>query len=151
MTESNDTPKHVLHWPTEGIEHGGPSDEDISTEGPARSLAMLGGVTAQFVQLLLFGLVSLLGYGWLVDAGVITGGTTLAGITLVAGVYAIVDVAFSRLIGSPTRAVSALVAIIVVFPLVIAAALLSGDRTLFQTVARGIIVAPRRLSGALLG
>jgi NADPH-dependent 2,4-dienoyl-CoA reductase/sulfur reductase-like enzyme len=147
----DEAPKHVLHWPAEGIEHGESSGGGIPTEGPARSLAMLGGVTAQFVQLLLFGVVSILGYGWLVDAGVITGGTTLAGITLVAGVYAVVDVALDRLIVSPIQAVSAFVAIVVVLPLVVAATLLGGDRTLFSTVARGIVAAPKRLSGALLG
>jgi|APHM01.1.fsa_nt_gi hypothetical protein len=149
MTESDSRSKRVIHWPAEGIEHGEWSNEEVPTEGPARSLAMLGGVTAQFVQLLLLGVVSVLGYSWFADVGVITGGTPLAGITFVAGVYATVDIVFTRLVGSPTRAVSALVATVVVLPLVIAATLLGGDRTLLPTVVRGIVVAPRRFSGTL--
>lgn len=150
MTE-DETPRHVLHWPAEGIEHGGLSDEETPTDGPARNLATLGGVAAQFVQLLLFGWLSVLGYDWLTAAGVITGGEPLAGIALTAGVVALVDVASSRLVGSPMRAVSAVVAVVAVSPLVIAATLLGGDRSLPRTVARGIVLAPQRLSGALLG
>lgn len=148
---TDDTPKrHVLHWPAEGVEHGELSGEVSSTDSTARTLATVGGVTVQFVQLLTVGAVSVVGYSWLRAAGVVTGGTALAGLTLTAAVLVVVDVALSRVVVSPTRLVSAVVAVLFVFPLVVAATLLDGDRSLPSTVTRRILDAHGNLLEAFL-
>ncbi|MFB6177163.1 MAG: hypothetical protein ABEI99_08500, partial [Halobaculum sp.] len=109
-----------------------------ANSGSVEQLGILAGLLSQSVALALLGGVVIGGYVLLAERGVI-GGSTTAGLALVSCLVVGTDLAAERVAESPVEILAAVIAVVLLLPLLVAVVLLQRDTTIVRAILSSVL------------